>query len=110
MLQPGSELPSDLLKAVLKVLLGLAHDEISCEAIQQGSGIPRVIKLLEYAKDDQVRLLFILFVSLHAAFVRHIRCRNASSNLHPCSAANIFIGCQLRSCHFYWATSWVSWL
>ena len=55
LLQPGVELPSDLLKAVLKVLLGLAHDELSCDAIQQASGIPRVIKLLEYAKDDQVR-------------------------------------------------------
>ena len=55
LLQPGVELPSDLLKAVLKVLLGLAHDELSCEAIQQASGIPRIIKLLEYAKDDQVR-------------------------------------------------------
>ena len=55
LLQPGVELPSDLLKAVLKVLLGLAHDELSCEAIQQSSGIPRIIKLLEYAKDDQVR-------------------------------------------------------
>lgn len=55
LLQPGVELPSDLLKAVLKVLSGLAHDELSCEAIQQASGIPRIIKLLEYAKDDQVR-------------------------------------------------------
>lgn len=54
LLQPGVELPSDLLKAVLKVLLGLAHDELSCDAIQQASGIPRIIKLLEYAKDDQV--------------------------------------------------------
>ncbi|KAL3155667.1 hypothetical protein ABBQ32_012695 [Trebouxia sp. C0010 RCD-2024] len=53
LLQPGVELPSDLLKAVLKVLLGLAHDELSCDAIQQASGIPRIIKLLEYAKDDQ---------------------------------------------------------
>ena len=55
LLQPGVELPSDLLKAVLKVLLGLAHDELSCEAIQQANGIPRIIKLLEYAKDEQVR-------------------------------------------------------
>ena len=56
LLLPGVELPSDLLKAVLNILLGLAHDELSCEAIQQAGGIPRIIKLLEYAKDDQVRL------------------------------------------------------
>lgn len=63
LLQPGVELPSDLLKAVLKLLVGLAHDELSCEAIQQASGIPRVIKLLEYAKDDQVRLTALLPVA-----------------------------------------------
>ncbi len=57
LLQPGQELPSDLLKAVLKVLLGLAHDQASCEAVQKASGIPRIIKLLEYAKDEQVGLL-----------------------------------------------------
>ena len=56
LLQPGTELPSDLLQAVLKLLQGLAHDEASCEAIQQASAIPRIIKLLEYAKDEQVRL------------------------------------------------------
>lgn len=53
LLQSNQELPSDLLKAVLKVLLGLAHEQASCEAIQQANGIPRIIKLLEYAKDDQ---------------------------------------------------------
>ena len=64
LLQPGVELPSDLLKAVLKLLLGLAHDELSCEAIQQASGVARIIKLLEYAKDDQVRLPALLPVQL----------------------------------------------
>lgn len=55
LLQPGQELPADLLKAVLAVLLGLAHDRASCDAVQQASGIPKIIKLLEYAGDEQVR-------------------------------------------------------
>lgn len=55
LLQPGQELPSDLLKAVLTLLLGLAHNQASCDAVQQANGIPRIIKLLEYAADDQVR-------------------------------------------------------
>lgn len=53
LLQPGQELPSDLLKAVLTLLLGLAHNQASCDAVQQANGIPRIIKLLEYAADDQ---------------------------------------------------------
>ena len=55
LLQPGQELPSDLLKAVLTLLLGLAHNQASCDAVQQANGIPRIIKLLEYAADAQVR-------------------------------------------------------
>ena len=68
LLQPGTELPSGLLKAVLRVLLGLAHDEISCEAIQQTSGIPRIIKLLEYVKDDQVRVSTIYLCLVAGGF------------------------------------------
>ena len=54
LLQPSQELPSDLLRAVLTLLLGLAHNQASCDAVQQANGIPRIIKLLEYAADDQV--------------------------------------------------------
>ncbi len=60
LLQPGQELPSDLLKAVLTLLLGLARDQASCDAVQQANGIPRIIKLLEYAADDQVRARNVL--------------------------------------------------
>ena len=56
LLQPGQELPADLLKAVLAVLLGLAHDQASCDAVQQANGLPKIIKLLEYAGDEQVRV------------------------------------------------------
>lgn len=60
-----------MLKAVLKVLLGLAHEQASCEAIQQANGIPRIIKLLEYAKDDQVsiktfRIALVMMLRVHA--------------------------------------------
>ena len=57
LLQPDQELPSDLLKAVLKLMLELAHDPASCEALQRANGLPRIIKLLEYARDDQVTVV-----------------------------------------------------
>ena len=92
LLQPGQELPADLLKAVLAVLLGLAHDRASCDAVQQASGIPRIIKLLEYAGDEQVRehaaLDTVTSPCPVAALLMHLRLRLA---LHKHGAR---VGCQ----------------
>lgn len=44
-----------MLQAVLQILSGLAQDDTSRLAVQQGNGLPRIIKLLEYATGDDVR-------------------------------------------------------
>ena len=54
LLQPGQEPSTAMLQAVLQILQGLAQDDTSRLAIQHASGLPRLIKLLEHAADDDV--------------------------------------------------------
>ena len=55
--------------SAVQVLLGLTQDQSSSDEVQKLGGIPRIIKLLEYAKNDQVRLnsLFILCIQQYPA-------------------------------------------